>query len=323
MESVRLVQAPPRRPHWPWTYFWGIGMGLLLLGLLTWEIIWSATRPVVPTASLCESKEEGNAFRRRLGLPNGVPSCAIVGSAGFMRLQRLGNEIDSHDFVIRANLAPVTGFEPIVGSKTSMRVLNSEAIGTIFREKACSSDPSVRQSACPDYPVYLNTGNPWMVSEFKKMCPNVTAFDSHDLDAFDPTMHAQWQGLGTNLMSGAWALGIAMKLCPNGTTVYGVTHAGTFEVNNHPNASYHYYDDRKQSVHDSLSSSAQSLTKLAEAQETCMQLHTANVSTLFETYKLPSNVTVKEGGTDSLVDGLRHDLPEVEYLKRFEVDKCA
>ena len=91
-------------------------------------------------------------MRRHLNRPQGFASCAIVGSAGFLRKQRLGEEIDAHEFVIRTNLSPVAGYEPIVGSKTSMRLINSEAIGTVLSETICD----VGDGDCPAYPVYLN-----------------------------------------------------------------------------------------------------------------------------------------------------------------------
>lgn len=298
-------------PWWPWMF--GGGFGILFLILITAEIFWQATRPIVPDDALCSEQGTKNAFRDELHTPNGHSSCAVVGSAGFLRLQRLGTQIDAHDFVIRANIAPVTGFEPIVGSKTSMRVLNSEAIGTILREKACHTDQQIRRSVCPAYPLYLNTGELWMVSTYRRLCPNTTIFDSRNFDAFAPAMRAQWQGIGTNLMSGSWALGIAMKLCPNMTTIYGVSHSKTFSLNNNESATYHYYDERKQSQYDSLPSSAQALTNLAEHQSTCMTLHDPHDTQLWSKYVLKKGRS-SVGLSDALVDDLKHDLAKERYL---------
>lgn len=52
-------------------------------------------------------------------------SCAVVGSSSTILEHELGDEIDSHDIVIRCNQAQITGYEPYVGSRISYRILNS------------------------------------------------------------------------------------------------------------------------------------------------------------------------------------------------------
>ena len=304
--------------YWDWTWTWIVFgfFACVAVSVLVVEVIFYATSPVMPDSALCtreyvEADSDAQRFRAILSAPNGFSSCAVVGSAGFLRLQRLGDEIDEHEFVIRANLAPVSGFEPIVGSKTSLRIVNSEALGSILHEKSCSNSSSIRSSMCSSYPVYLNTGDWWMVSKYRKMCPNTVVFDNTDLDAWDPSLHAQWQGIGTNLMSGAYAIAVALKLCPNGTTVYGVSHEGTFDLNNNESATYHYYDERQQSAYDSLPKSASALTRFSETQNECLQLHSP--STLHSKFVLPRrNATSKL--TDALVDDVLHDRGRGYYL---------
>lgn len=51
-------------------------------------------------------------------------SCALVGSAPFLLRERLGAQIDAHDFVLRANFAPTTPkYAAHVGSRTDARLM--------------------------------------------------------------------------------------------------------------------------------------------------------------------------------------------------------
>ena len=55
--------------------------------------------------------------------------CGVVSSAGALLHSGLGKKIDSNDFVIRFNNAPSKGYEEDVGTKTSLRIVNSQVVG--------------------------------------------------------------------------------------------------------------------------------------------------------------------------------------------------
>lgn len=55
-------------------------------------------------------------------------SCAVISSAGSLFKSKLGAFIDSHDLVMRFNHAPIEGFEEDVGTKTTIRIINSQVM---------------------------------------------------------------------------------------------------------------------------------------------------------------------------------------------------
>ena len=80
------------------------------------------TRPerfLPPTSPFAESIE-GSASRAR------YRTCALVGNAGIARAAPFGESIDKHEAVLRINQGPSKGYEKIVGSKTTFRLLNKK-----------------------------------------------------------------------------------------------------------------------------------------------------------------------------------------------------
>ncbi|KAM9802914.1 beta-galactoside alpha-2,6-sialyltransferase 2 [Syngnathus typhle] len=75
---------------------------------------------LVPTLQLEQMSQGGSPIK----------TCAVVASAGAILRSGLGKEIDAHDAVIRFNAAPTEGYEKDVGSKTTMRIINSMVMAT-------------------------------------------------------------------------------------------------------------------------------------------------------------------------------------------------
>ncbi|XP_023648312.1 beta-galactoside alpha-2,6-sialyltransferase 2 isoform X1 [Paramormyrops kingsleyae] len=77
------------------------------------QLGWGRLVPIRPLEQMFASK-----FR----------TCAVVTSAGAILNSALGDEIDSHDAVLRFNAAPTDGYEDDVGNKTSIRIVNSQIL---------------------------------------------------------------------------------------------------------------------------------------------------------------------------------------------------
>ncbi|XP_010292178.1 PREDICTED: CMP-N-acetylneuraminate-poly-alpha-2,8-sialyltransferase [Phaethon lepturus] len=59
-------------------------------------------------------------------------TCAVVGNSGILLGSGCGKEIDSHDFIIRCNLAPVVEFAADVGIKSDFITMNPSVVQRAF-----------------------------------------------------------------------------------------------------------------------------------------------------------------------------------------------
>ncbi|KAI5614250.1 CMP-N-acetylneuraminate-poly-alpha-2,8-sialyltransferase precursor [Silurus asotus] len=59
-------------------------------------------------------------------------TCAVVGNSGVLLKSGCGKEIDSHDFVIRCNLAPLAEFAEDVGVRSDFTTMNPSVIQRVY-----------------------------------------------------------------------------------------------------------------------------------------------------------------------------------------------
>ncbi|XP_061109799.1 CMP-N-acetylneuraminate-beta-galactosamide-alpha-2,3-sialyltransferase 1-like [Conger conger] len=66
--------------------------------------------------------------------PNRCRTCAVVGNSGNLNGSDYGSIIDSNDFVIRMNKAPLLGYEKDVGNRTTHRVMHPESATNLQKD---------------------------------------------------------------------------------------------------------------------------------------------------------------------------------------------
>lgn len=120
-------------------------------------------------------------------------NCAIVSNSGALNGSKLGQLIDSHDLVLRFNHAPTKNYESDVGSKTTIRILNSQVVSKhefnflgseMYKNiKLLAWDPSNYTSSLlqwrqnPDFDVF----SPYMMHRKMNPSTNFHLVDPRDL----------------------------------------------------------------------------------------------------------------------------------------------
>lgn len=201
----------------------------------------------------------------RLGFDRRVSfgRCAIVGSSGALLHDRRGAEIDSHDFVVRFNNAPVEGYEAVVGARTDLRLFNTHVTAAAVQRCATFSSNGTcapvrrARACCPKVKVLLNSGRDRIARCYRAACGGasesgqanvLTALAEHPLiRAFKASLPS-----GHSVLSGVYAIAVAQLLCTRRINVYGFTSSAKRRENRSDDASappsypYHYYDSVSQ-----------------------------------------------------------------------------
>ncbi|XP_049623381.1 beta-galactoside alpha-2,6-sialyltransferase 1-like [Suncus etruscus] len=106
--------------------------------------------------------------------------CAVVSSAGSLKSSQLGPEIDDHDAILRFNAAPTDNFQLDVGTKTTIRLMNSQLVkGQRFLKDSLYNegilvvwDPSVYHSDIPKWYKNPEYGFFENYKSYRKLHPN-------------------------------------------------------------------------------------------------------------------------------------------------------
>ncbi|XP_052449285.1 alpha-2,8-sialyltransferase 8E isoform X1 [Carassius gibelio] len=173
--------------------------------------------------------------------------CAVVGNGGILKNSSCGREIDSADFVIRLNLAPINDSD--VGVKTDLVTINPSQLSA--KNMAVNPDPLVQRVS-----VYGNAS--LMISAFSYT--DCTAVSVKTLQVLQPirpqqpvvffspyylkTLDCFWKGLGLKvkrLSTGFMLVNVALELCDD-VHLFGFW---PFDINlKKQTLQHHYYDNK-------------------------------------------------------------------------------
>jgi len=105
------------------------------------QVKWSHLGQFPATAAKC--LPEKDIVRQSFGK---IKSCAVVGNGGGLLLKEYGEDIDSHDAVIRFNGGITKGFEKYVGKRTTYRLANFDHFAFHEDDVGSSSSSSSKSS---------------------------------------------------------------------------------------------------------------------------------------------------------------------------------
>lgn len=224
-------------------------------------------------------------IREALEVPDGYPSCAIVGSSGRLLHSTHGPAIDDHALVVRMNTAPTVGFEPQAGTRTTVRLMATTGLDTLLSEH-CGDNASAiwgdscdgGSSWCPASDVILNSFLTDLgldvdyspeTRRFKGSCGGMGQRIVSMTETQRTLVNRTLTPPGKHFMSGLAGVALLAMLCDRGVDLYG------FDDGTQPeDTAYHYYDDAVANVTlDDFAVSQQLLSDMAVAEAGCIRIH--------------------------------------------------
>ncbi|KAM6949136.1 alpha-2,8-sialyltransferase 8E-like [Aplochiton taeniatus] len=179
----------------------------------------------------------------------GLGRCAVIGSGGILKNSKCGGEIDSHDYIIRFNLAPINDSED-VGNRSSLVTINASQIRNGYPNlKKNGSSLANRVSAYGNASLLMSPFSYTFVTPLslavhealRLLRPNqsVLFFNPDYLVDID----RRWKGWGLKehrLSTGMMLVTVAMELCQE-VHLYGYWPFST-DLSEKP-ILHHYYDN--------------------------------------------------------------------------------
>eukprot|EP00058_Branchiostoma_floridae_P024518 XP_002610008.1 hypothetical protein BRAFLDRAFT_247570 [Branchiostoma floridae] len=186
-------------------------------------------------------------------------SCAIVGNSGILLGSGCGQEIDSHDFVIRCNLAPVTEYVKDVGRKSDLVTMNPSVLPTAFgglKEKHWEEKFVKRLRMLEHSMLWIPAFTTINGEKYVQYTNRIILKNDLNIKTLYPTKHLAhsirgfWWISKTRIKrpsTGLYMYTIATRFCQE-IHLYGF-FPFTVDVNGRP-VRYHYYDNGKYNFYD-------------------------------------------------------------------------
>ncbi|XP_033630727.1 alpha-2,8-sialyltransferase 8B-like [Asterias rubens] len=179
-------------------------------------------------------------------------SCAIVGNGGILSRSGCGPDIDEHDFIMRANLAPVDGYQSDVGRRTQITAFNLEMLNRMYSSIVQSGPTNLDNRILLERIKMLKNSILWYPKSLGKLYQRETIRKLTekliDHQYMDVHMAYSWKSISIEKefgIEGFATLGLDMFAVAR-TFCTNITLYGFYPFNEGPNGvrvPHHYYED--------------------------------------------------------------------------------